>query len=350
MKPVIGWDIGGAHLKAARVENGRITQAVQVPCPLWLGLDKLDTAFAEALRKVGEAKRHAITMTGELADAFPSRAAGVEGLAEIASKRLAGGRIAIYAGRAGFLQRRDAQAHIADIASANWHASARWAVRMAKQALFVDMGSTTTDLIPLQAGRIVGSGYTDAERLAASELVYTGLVRTSLMSVTAHVPLRGTTMRLMNEHFATMSDVYRILGELPAGADQQATADGRSKSVAASRARLARMVGFDATEAPDSVWSDLAAAFREAQLRGLHDAAALVLSRHGLPTDAPLIGAGVGARIVRSLAARLRRPYLPFSRLLPAASARLALAASNSGPAAAVALLAEADPPNAWPR
>ena len=30
MTIVVGWDVGGAHLKAARAENGRIVDAVQV--------------------------------------------------------------------------------------------------------------------------------------------------------------------------------------------------------------------------------------------------------------------------------------------------------------------------------
>ena len=73
MQTIIGWDIGGAHLKAARAENGRITRALTVACPLWQGLDQLDSAFAEARAAIGEANAHAVTMTGELCDAFASR-------------------------------------------------------------------------------------------------------------------------------------------------------------------------------------------------------------------------------------------------------------------------------------
>ena len=77
------------------------------------------------------------------------------------------------------------------------------------------------------------------------ELVYTGLVRSFVMAIAERAPFAGRWSPLINENFATMADVHRILGTLPEGADQMATADGRAKTVAASRARLARMVGRD---------------------------------------------------------------------------------------------------------
>ena len=87
----------------------------------------------------------------------------------------------------------------------------------------------------------------------------------------------------MNEWFATMADVHRILGQLPDGADLMDAADGREKTKAASRARLARMIGRDSGEADDAAWDRLARFFAEAQLRDIMDAAALVLSRGLLP-------------------------------------------------------------------
>src|ERR1700724_4180023 len=106
MQNIVGWDVGGAHLKAARVENGIITQAVQIPCPLWLGLGELDRAFADAEAAIGRAPLNAITMTGELCDAFATRGEGVTRLAAIMVRLLRPGRALFYAGRSGFAGHR----------------------------------------------------------------------------------------------------------------------------------------------------------------------------------------------------------------------------------------------------
>ena len=37
-----------------------------------------------------------------------------------------------------------------DVASANWHATASLVAKLMGDGLFVDMGSTTTDLIPIR--------------------------------------------------------------------------------------------------------------------------------------------------------------------------------------------------------
>jgi uncharacterized hydantoinase/oxoprolinase family protein len=136
-----------------------------------------------------------------------------------------------------------------------------------------------------------------------------------------------------------MADVYRILGRLPEGVDQMATADGRAKTVAASRARLARMVGCDVDAADEAEWRMLAQWFAERQIRTIMDGATLVLSAAGMPVDAPILGAGIGDSITREIARRLERRHVPFDDILdvvPQARER----ASQCAPAAAIAILA----------
>src|SRR5207253_172648 len=174
-------------------------------------------------------------------------------------------RVVLYAGRAGFIAPQAAVRHAEDIASANWHATAALLAKLPGTALLIDMGSTTTDLVPVMAGAIIARGYTDAERLACGELVYTGLVRSSVMAIAARVPVAGSWTTLVNENFATMADVHRLLDNLPEDADQMTTADGRPKTLAASRARLARMLGRDADERQQ--WTVPARWFAEAQIR-----------------------------------------------------------------------------------
>jgi probable H4MPT-linked C1 transfer pathway protein len=341
MRSVIGWDVGGAHLKAARADDGRIVEAIQVAAPLRLGLERLAQAFAEVKARIGAAHLHAVTMTGELADTFSSRAEGVGELAALAVRELAPAEVLLYAGRAGFIAPQDAPRHVEDIASANWFASASLAARGARSALFVDVGSTTTDLVPVVDGAVVARGYTDAERLAAGELVYTGLVRSFVMAVAERAPFAGRWAPLINENFATMADAHRILGQLPDGVDQMATADGRAKTIEASRARLARMVGCDADDAGEAEWRLLAQWLVERQVRTIMDGAMLVLSSAAMPADAPVLGAGIGDGLVQEVARRLGRKHLSFDAILdvaPHARER----ASHCAPAAALAALATA--------
>ena len=310
MEPVLGWDIGGAHLKAARVDGGRVTAALQLPSPLWLGLEHLQNALREAQARLGPSARHAVTMTAELCDIFPNRTEGVRRLVELLLSALPAAELLFYAAEAGFVSPAEAAgAEAARVASANWHASATLAARRHAFALFADMGSTTTDMIPIQEGRVQALGQTDAARLAAGELLYTGLVRTPVMALCRHIPFEGGWTPLANEYFATTADIYRILGELPEDADLLPAADGREKTVPASTARLARMLGRDATAADAPALFQAAAYFAEIQLRSLHDAAWQVLSRVPLPKNAPLVGAGIGKHVLVRLAARLERPY-----------------------------------------
>jgi hypothetical protein len=189
---LIGWDIGGAHLKAARVDNGRVTGVVQIACPLWQGLDRLDAALAQARSALGASNRHAVTMTGEMVDLFDSRTGGVIGITQHLEANLPGA-ITLFAGRAGWLTPAQAADHADDIASANWLATAEWIATRCPQALLADIGSTTSDLIVIDHG-VAGTSRSDADRLISGELVYAGVVRTPLMALAQKIRFKGRTL------------------------------------------------------------------------------------------------------------------------------------------------------------
>ena len=336
---IVGWDIGGAHLKLARVRDGTVVALRQLPCALWQGVDRLAAAMTEGLAGWRPLDRHAVTMTGELADIFPDRARGVRAILDTVAQRIDPSAIAVYADDGVFLSTEGAAANPARVASANWHASARLAAARLGDGLLVDVGSTTTDIVPFRGASVVAQGGDDAARLASDELVYRGVVRTPIMAVVQHVEIDGARRGVMAEYFATMADVYRLTGELPDHADQHATADGRGKSVPESATRLARMVGRDASSAPEQTWRRLASAIAEAQSRQVQEAAERVLSDAKLARDAPLIGAGVGRFVAQQLAARLGRPYRGFESIIDAPDGAVAAGAADAAPAVAVALL-----------
>ena len=336
---ITGLDIGGAHLKAAQVtQAGHVVAALQLPCALWQGLDRLEKALAEAKRRLGPIDQVAITMTGELADLFPDRATGVARLVEAALTALPGARPRLWAGQHGFVPPAEAAGRAAAIASANWLASAGLAAARCGDGLFVDLGSTTTDILVLAGGAVRAEGTTDRARLASGELVFTGLTRTPLMALCAEAPFAGRRVALMNELFATSADLYRVLGTLPEDADQHGAADGGAKTATESARRLARMIGADLGDGTMTDWRRLAAWLARCQLRRIEDAVALQLSRGLLPEAAPLIGAGCGRFLLEPLACDLNRPYRDLGDLLPAEPGAAAWAATCA-PAVAVALL-----------
>lgn len=339
-EPVVGWDVGGAHLKAARLNaSGAVEQAVQLPCPLWQGMDQLHDALDRALAILQPARRHAVTMTGEMVDLFPDRGEGVKRLVAAMRERLPDAALCFYAGAAGFLTGDQAVSAPMRIASANWMASAALVAAQVPAALFIDIGSTTTDLIVVRDGRPAPRGRDDFGRLVTGELLYTGIARTPLMAVTRMVPFEGDWVPLMAEYFATTADVYRLAGLLPDSADQHPAADGGEKTVAGSARRLARMIGRDLESAPLPAWQRLADWLVRTQVRQIEEACDRLLSREEVASDAPLVAAGVGRFIALDIAARLHREGLEFAAFLSASGAE-AGRVSDCAPAVAVAWLA----------
>jgi len=340
LEAVIGWDLGGAHLKAARLDDTRrVERVVQLPCALWRGLAELERALDAAMSALGPASAHAVTMTGEMVDLFATREDGVACLVTAMRARFGDG-VRFYAGQSGFVSASEAAGMGVRLASANWAASAALVASRIPAALLVDVGSTTTDLVPIRDGRIRAHGRDDASRLVARELVYTGVARTPVMALAAEAPFQGRSVPLIAESFATTADVHRLCGRLPPDADQHPAADGGEKTEAGSARRLARMIGRDAEAAPLADWRGLAGWLAEAQCRRIESACNLVLAREPLPADAPLVAAGAGRFLVAGLAARLGRPCLEFARLLPDAGAEPGRV-SDCAPAVAVAWLSQ---------
>lgn len=279
-KATIGLDVGGAHLKVARIEGPRLVSVRQIACPLWQSLDRLDAALREAEPLIAGADAFAITMTAELTEIFESREAGVLALVQRLRERLPA-ELRIYMGLKGFASPETAAGDPLSVASANFLATASLVSRLRSGALLIDMGSTTTDIVACDRPL----GLTDAERMQTGELVYTGLTRTPVPSVATRAPLAGQWQGLARDAFATMADVYRILGTLPDDVDQHTTADGRGKTQKESLERFARGFGRDADMRHLRTWQVSAAYVEERQFRSICDGALQVLSRPGTSVE-----------------------------------------------------------------
>ena len=205
-----------------------------------------------------------------------------------------------------------------------------------QDALFIDIGSTTADLIPIVAGRVAALGYSDAERLASGELVYTGMTRSFVMALASRAPFRwrldAADERIFRQQRRRSSHSRRLARGRGQNVDRRRSREDRRGLARAARADDRTEV--DDADAPE--WDGLAAWFAEAQIRADR--------RRSLPAavarrcsdlrrlSSPLgIGEGVAAEVAR----RLRRPCVGFSSLIAAPAE-----ASHCAPAVAVALLA----------
>lgn len=340
---MLGWDLGGAHIKVAAVDgSGDVAMVCQLACPLWRGMDYFHSAAAQALNLVGRGQlRHAITMTGELVDFFETRREGVCRLIEALCKHVPSQRLQVYAGQRGFLPPERAIHHYTQVASANWLATASLLAFYLDEGLLVDVGSTTTDIVPFAGRRVLALGFTDHTRLRCGELVYAGVVRTPVMAMVRQVPVGGAWVPLMAECFATAADVYRLLGLLPEYADKLPSADQGEKTPPASARRLARMVGSDLEGGGIGRWRAVAEFLAERQLRRLRSTCDRILSRTMLAPDAPLVGAGVGRFVVQALALRLGRPYVDFCEVLDTTNWGKVNNAADCAGAISVAYLAQ---------
>ncbi len=306
-RSVVGWDVGGAHLKACLMQDGRVLDVAQWACPLWQGLQHLDSALRQARQRWPQlsAASHAVTMTGEMTDLFADREDGVQRIAQQLSQSLQPRPRALqfYAGDAGWCGAGDVGRHWQHIASANWLATAQHAALCFGDGVLIDIGSTTTDLIAFSNGRVSSTSRTDADRLATGELVYHGVVRTPLCALARRIPWRGRRLNVMNEFFATVADVYRLTGELDPAHDLHPSADGAAKTPLATRRRLARMVGLDERNGTAEDWLDFARAWRGEQVAELGGQLRRVMAAQRMSGEAVIVSAGCGDFLVADVLA-----------------------------------------------
>ncbi|MEL7338422.1 MAG: hydantoinase/oxoprolinase family protein, partial [Planctomycetota bacterium] len=219
MDGVFGIDIGGANIKLCNAAGNH----QQVSFAMWRQHHQLQQQLTEMLLQHESLDTLLVTMTGELADCFDSRSQGVMHIADAArgAATNCGCDLFFYDLRSGWLGHYEVTSNIHTIAAANWHATGQWlAQRVADPAsltLLVDIGSTTTDLIPMRGGAIVGDCKTDFERAASGQLVYIGVDRTPLCGLLNHVRVNDREdVAVFNELFATMDDAMRIVvSDLP---------------------------------------------------------------------------------------------------------------------------------------
>jgi len=301
----IGLDIGGANIKVAHGGG----QARTVPFEVWKRPDELGTAIAAAVATLPACDRAAVTMTAELCDCYPTKTVGVNAVLNAVVAALPGCSTIVWGVDGEFHSVEQVRRQPQLAAAANWLALATLAARLIPEArgLLIDIGSTTTDLIPLDRGCVVARGLSDTQRLQTGELVYAGIRRTPVCALATELPLHGIPTGLAAEIFASTLDVYLILGDIEPKPADLSTADGRPATIQAARDRLARMVGADR----DGLSAADALAFAKAADLCLMNRLMMAADRACRPTigrPGAAVIAGSGDFLARRLAGRLIEP------------------------------------------
>jgi (4-(4-[2-(gamma-L-glutamylamino)ethyl]phenoxymethyl)furan-2-yl)methanamine synthase len=229
---MIGIDVGGANLKIVDDTGIHIHY-----CPLWenSSLTNLLLQYAGT-----DQKPAAVVMSGELADCFETKLQGISYIVD--AVREAFPRALFYGTDARFHDRA-----VMDLGASNWLASADFLRARHPDAVLLDVGSTTADIIPLNRFDNL-TGMTDLKRLQAGYLVYTGMLRTSVATLLNTVDLSGIPTPVSTEYFATSADVHLVLGHINPGCYTCDTPDRKEKTRKASLRRLARVVCADLDE------------------------------------------------------------------------------------------------------
>ena len=262
MTTALGLDIGGANLKVADLDAAVRTTAF----PMWQRSGELSSRL-RSLSWIEHPDLVGVVMTAELADCFDCKADGVRYVVDSVQCAFPQSQIRIWLTSGEFAGPEDAVELPQLVAAANWHALATWVGRAVPDgpAILIDIGSTTTDIVPLMDGVPVPSGLTDLERLQLGELLYTGVRRTPLCAVSQSVVLAGREVPVASELFATVQDVHTVCQRIKEEHGNTDTADGKPSTVFAARRRIARMLCCDQSELSDRTIVEIAHQFAESQ-------------------------------------------------------------------------------------
>jgi probable H4MPT-linked C1 transfer pathway protein len=337
-KTVIGWDIGGVNTKVALVEHQRLVRALARPFELQRAPDTLVTVLRELASEAGAHADsqvvHAATMTAELSQIFRTKRDGVAFVIDALAAAFPSSTVRVFAVDGRFVDPAEARDRPLSVAAANWAATAALVARHYRDAVLVDVGTTTADVIPIVGGAVVARGRTDPDRLASGELVYTGALRTPAEAIASHVLVDGERVGVSAENFALAGDVHVWRGDLAPEDYTAPTPDSRPATREFAGERLARVICADREMLDDARVSAIADAIAEAQIDRVAEAIRRVCARHASLGTA--VVTGLGAFIAKTAACRVGLSVASLANHLGPDAARYA-------PAAAVALLLDAE-------
>ncbi|NVM03007.1 MAG: H4MPT-linked C1 transfer pathway protein [Candidatus Helarchaeota archaeon] len=300
---IIGWDVGGVNIKAAlvEIENEKI-ESFKIQSkfyPMWLKeREKLPEILSEIYSTMILAKPDliAITMTAELSDAFYTKREGINHILNSFKKVFPEKNCHVLTVNGNFISISKAIHAPLLVAASNWVATCYLVGHYVPNCILIDIGSTTTDIIPIIKGKIATESKTDLDRLIAGELAYTGSLRATIPSIVRTVEIKGKPCRISFEKFALVADAHLILGNITRDEYKCDTADGRDNDLENSYARLARVVCADIEMFSKEEIENIAEEIYEKQLEQIKDGLIQVTQKYKITPDMdfPVVVTGLG--------------------------------------------------------
>jgi probable H4MPT-linked C1 transfer pathway protein len=287
-----GIDIGGANIKLAVLDG----ESKQIAFPIWKDKHQLTEVLTQIANSLAPDTRIGVTMTAELADCFATKRDGVDFIVQAVVESFPTQDPLFYRTDGMMCDAPTAINRWQSVAASNWHALARMAFSDPNDdsGFVLDIGSTTSDIIPVRDGSpVVGDHQNDFDRLGNGQLFYAGVGRTPVCSILQVVQLPGHRVTIAREMFATMADVFLWLGQLPDDEFTTETADGRPATRQYAGQRLARMVCADLDDMGSAIVDAIALQAKHALITQLSVCLNQVVSDHpALPLIFKTFGKG----------------------------------------------------------
>ena len=140
------------NTKVALVAGGDVLSVCGRPYEIQHDPQALVPLLRELATEVGgdaPETAHAVTMTAELSQMFRTKSDGVAFVLDAVTTAFPSSLVRVFSVDGCFLSVEDARRVPLDVAAANWAATAHAVARHHPDTLLIDIGTTSTDIIPI---------------------------------------------------------------------------------------------------------------------------------------------------------------------------------------------------------
>lgn len=314
----MGLDIGGANTDCCIIEFDNDYNIISLSknkyyLPFWIKHEKLPECLKE-LKGDTTIDVVCVSITAELADCYKTKRQGIIDITRMVESTFKDEDI-YYVTFDGLKNYEYVTQNPLSAAAANWIGTVNLIKHLKSTCIFMDMGTTTTDIIPIKDKHEISQGYTDTQRLMNGELVYTGLLRTNVATIVNHVYIESNKTNVSSEYFTITADIHRILGHISEEQYTCDTPDGADKSITSCKNRLTRLVCGDIETISNETIIDMAEYIFEKQVQQVEESLKQVVIKTGIQ-NVVLSDIGLG-NICRIAADNLKLDVVNLNDYIP---------------------------------